>query len=226
MIHYRTKQDAQSSHQQILRIVKQLNASPILDVGSAQGMLGENLIGSGLHIDAIEPHPQWAHAATAFYRTVHNCTIESAPLEPGQYRCIVCADVLEHLADPISALGRLRASAMPGATFIVSVPNVAHLSVRLLLLAGLFPRMERGILDRTHLQFFTRATATAMLERAGLSVRSVSATPVPIEQITQSKALNIGGGLLQRAMIRLMPALFAFQWVFVAKEKEPDAHPK
>jgi 2-polyprenyl-3-methyl-5-hydroxy-6-metoxy-1,4-benzoquinol methylase len=219
MIHYRAKHDAQSSHQQIVRIIKQMNAGPILDVGSAQGMLGQALAGSGLVIDAIEPDARWAEAARPFYRTVHYCTIEAASLPPSEYRAIVCADVLEHLPDPASALARLRQSATGDAVFIISLPNVAHLSIRLLLLAGSFPRMERGILDKTHLQFFTRSTAMAMLSAAGLQVKQVRATPVPLEQITASRMVNAVGGLFQRAAVRLLPTLFAFQWIFVAEGK-------
>jgi 2-polyprenyl-3-methyl-5-hydroxy-6-metoxy-1,4-benzoquinol methylase len=219
MIHYRMKQDARSSHQQILRIVREIHESPILDVGSAQGMLGQSLARSGLVIDAIEPDLRWAESAKPFYRTVSNCTIEAALLAAGHYRVVVCADVLEHLPDPVAALARLRAAATPGATFIISVPNVAHLSVRLLLLLGFFPRMERGILDKTHLQFFTRSTAISMLDRAGLRIKQIHSTPVPLEQISASNLLNSTASLLQRILIRLMPRLFTFQWIFVAEGK-------
>jgi hypothetical protein len=80
--------------------------------------------------------------------------------------------------------------------------------------------MERGILDKTHLQFFTRSTARAMLSSAGLSPKAIRATPVPIEQISSSKWINSAGGLFQRAMIRLLPTLFAFQWIFIAEPND------
>jgi 2-polyprenyl-3-methyl-5-hydroxy-6-metoxy-1,4-benzoquinol methylase len=217
MIHYHTKHDAQSSHQQIVRMIQHLNAGPMLDVGSAQGMLGKALQESGMIADAVEPDPQWAEAAKPFYRTVYNATIESVSLTPRQYRIVVCADVLEHLADPAGALIKLRDAATPDATFIISVPNIAHLSVRLMLLAGSFPRMERGILDKTHLQFFTRATAAQMLSRSGLKIREIRATPVPIEQTTSAALINAGGGMFQRVAVGLLPTLFAYQWIFIAE---------
>lgn len=216
MIHYRTKHDARSSHQQIVRIIKQIHQDPILDVGSAQGMLGQALLGTGLTMDAIEPDIRWAQAARPFYRTVYNSTIESVSLPPAPYRVIVCGDVLEHLADPAAALLRLRHAASSDAVFIISVPNIAHLSVRLLLLVGLFPRMESGILDKTHLQFFTRATAMAMLARSGLKVRAVYATPVPLEQVALPGIINAIGGVFQRVAVRMLPTLFAYQWIFIA----------
>ncbi len=74
--------------------------------------------------------------------------------------------------DPLqSSLGEsrlIRATATEDATFIISLPNVAHIAARLLLLAGRFPQMNRGIFDRTHLHFYTRATAEAMLRDASL----------------------------------------------------------
>jgi len=63
---------------------------------------------------------------------------------------------------------------------IVSVPNVAHLWVRLSLLAGRFHYTDRGILDRTHLRFFTRRTLLELLRAAGLTVVELAVTPVPL----------------------------------------------
>ena len=63
---------------------------------------------------------------------------------------------------------------------IISVPNVAHLWVRLQLLLGRFDYADRGILDRTHLRFFTRRSFAAFLGDAGLDVEELVATPVPL----------------------------------------------
>jgi len=70
---------------------------------------------------------------------------------------------------------------------VVSVPNVAHLWVRLQLLAGRFDYADRGILDRTHLRFFTRRTLVELLERAGLVVAHLHATPVPLPLIVPER---------------------------------------
>ena len=138
--HYRLHRGSRSSHQQIARIVRELNVSPILDVGAAQGLIGQLLGSSGLEIDAVEPNPAWADAARPYYSHVFAATIEQAPLEPSRYRAVVCGDVLEHTVDPVSVLRRLRTHATDDAVFIISVPNVAHLAVRLMLLFGRFPR--------------------------------------------------------------------------------------
>jgi len=196
----------------------------VLDVGAAQGFLGQMLQQERTQIDAVEPHPIWAEHARAYYHTVYASTIEDAGLPAGRYPVIVCADVLEHTVDPVSVLKQLRETATEDATFIISLPNVAHIAARLLLLAGRFPQMERGIFDRTHLHFYTRATAEAMLRDAGLQVILARPTPVPLEQIWPaggSVALLRALMLAQRAGMLLAPRLFGFQWIFVARRALP-----
>ncbi|WP_447987264.1 class I SAM-dependent methyltransferase [Nitrospira sp. Nam74] len=217
MIHYYLKTDQHSSHQQIANIVRELAREPILDVGSAQGMLGQLVKVNGLKIDAVEPNETWADAARPFYDNVYTGTIESVCLPANTYRLVVCADVLEHTVNPVEVLGRLRGAATNDAIFIISLPNVAYIVVRLMLLFGLFPKMERGPLDKTHLHFFTLTTAMDMLNQARLKVQRVAATGVPLEQLHLSGLFLRFGHGLQWAMVRLLPRLFAFQWIFVAK---------
>jgi hypothetical protein len=225
-MHYALHRDGQSSHQQIAQLVRRIGRSPVLDVGAAQGFLGQLLHHEPLQIDAVEPHPVWAEHARAYYHTVYASTIEDANLPPGRYPVVVCADVLEHTVDPVSVLTQVLAAATDDALLVISLPNVAHVAARLLLLAGRFPRMERGIFDRTHLHFYTRATATAMLHDAGLQVVRARPTPVPIEQIwpaDRSPALLRAIMRAQRAGLLLAPALFGFQWIFVARRALPAA---
>ena len=220
MHHYRLHRDPRSSHQQIVAHVLRLRKEPILDVGAAQGILGRLLEGSGLAIDAVEPHPQWADHARPHYRQVFNTTVENAPLTDGTYRTVLCGDVLEHTVDPVAVLRRLVRAATDDATFIVSLPNVAHLAVRMMLLFGNFPKMERGILDKTHLHFFTRDTAEAMLRQAGLKVVSAKATSIPLDEVWrrgEKKVAYRAAVRFQHVAIDLAPRLFGMQWVFVAE---------
>lgn len=220
MHHYRLHRDPRSSHQQIIGHVLRLRKTPILDVGAAQGILGRLAEGSGLVIDGVEPHAEWAEHARPHYRHIFNSTIEAAPLPEKAYRMVLCGDVLEHTADPVGVLRRLCRAATDDATFVVSVPNVAHLAVRAMLLFGSFPRMERGILDKTHLQFFTRDTADQMLRQAGLKVLSARATGIPIDEVWrrgEKRAAFRAAVRLQHLALDLAPRLFGMQWVFVAE---------
>jgi len=219
MPHYRLHRDPRSSHQQISKLVQSLNLSPILDVGAAQGMLGQLVQGSGLAIDAVEANPEWAEAARPYYRNTWASIVENAPLPAREYKLVVCADVLEHTPDPVSVLRSLRAAATEDATFIISLPNVAHLAVRMMLLFGYFPKMERGILDRTHLQFFTKDTAKSMLAKAGLSAQSIRATGIPLDEVWKTGEgklpFRIAQGM-QHLALDIAPRLFSMQWVMVA----------
>ncbi len=101
----------------------------------------------------------------------HIIDLNGALPDVGRPDLILFLDVLEHLFAPDKVLAGLVSQLAPGGTVIVSLPNVAHLSVSLpLLLRGRFDYEDAGILDRTHLRFFVRSSAITMLNDAGLRV--------------------------------------------------------
>jgi 2-polyprenyl-3-methyl-5-hydroxy-6-metoxy-1,4-benzoquinol methylase len=185
-------------------------------------MLGQFIQGTGLIIDGIEANPQWADMARPLYRNVWSCFAEQAPLELRSYKLIVCADVLEHTPDPVMVLKKLVEASTDDARFIISLPNVAHLAIRLMLLCGKFPKMERGILDKTHLQFFTRDTALDMIRSAGLQIEKVACTGVPLDEVWKTgegKALYNFLVRCQHLALDIAPRLFGFQWIILAKRR-------
>ena len=91
--------------------------------------------------------------------------------EIGSLDLVLCLDVLEHLTQPLDVLRRVTSMLADGGTVIISLPNVAHASVSLpLLLRGRFEYRDAGILDRTHLRFFDRVSAVALMNQAGFIV--------------------------------------------------------
>lgn len=91
------------------------------------------------------------------------------------FGCMIFADVLEHLIDPWHLLAQAVKYLRPEGTCIVSIPNIRHISsLHLIFLNGTFPRIERGLFDRTHLRWFTSRDARDLLESAGLEVGSLS----------------------------------------------------
>jgi SAM-dependent methyltransferase len=178
---YRMKDDPHSSHSVILSRLAEGRGRRALDVGAADGFLAERLTAQGWSVTALERDPELAARAHGRCKEVVVADLESAlPLLHGPYEAIVYGDVLEHLSDPAAVLRALDRTLAPGGTVIVSVPNVAHLWVRLSLLAGRFDYADRGILDRTHLRFFTRRTLLELLRSAGLRVVELAVTPVPL----------------------------------------------
>ncbi|MBI3635244.1 MAG: glycosyltransferase [Candidatus Rokubacteria bacterium] len=90
-------------------------------------------------------------------------------MAPGYFDCIVCADVLEHLMDPERTLAALLPALAPGGAIVASIPNVRHQDVLLdLLIHGRWQYQWAGILDATHLRFFTLAEIAGLLDRLGL----------------------------------------------------------
>src|SRR5204863_1150032 len=87
--------------------------------------------------------------------------------------CLVCGDVLEHMADPWGVLARLSRWVRDGGQVLACIPNVQHYSVLVDLLRGRWEYREEGLLDRTHLRFFTFAGVQDLFTRAGLHVFEV-----------------------------------------------------
>ncbi len=96
------------------------------------------------------------------------------PYNKKQFDYIICADVLEHLRDPQATIERFIPYLKDDGHFLISLPNVRQYAVvKLLALYGRFDYMDYGILDKTHLKFFTKDTAIEMLKKAGLIVERI-----------------------------------------------------
>jgi 2-polyprenyl-3-methyl-5-hydroxy-6-metoxy-1,4-benzoquinol methylase len=218
---YRLKPDPYSSHSLILSRLGEGRGRKLLDVGAADGFLAERLTAQGWAVTALERDPALAAQAHGRCKTVVVADLEAAPpLLDGPFDAIVYGDVLEHLGDPRAVLLALDRTLATGGTVIVSVPNVAHLWVRLSLLAGRFDYADRGILDRTHLRFFTRRTLVALLGEAGLSVDELRVTPVPLPLVVPPRWH--GGWLdglhaVSARAARLWPGGLAYQFVAVCR---------
>src|SRR5262249_51763726 len=120
-------------------------------------------------------------------------------------------DVLEHLRDPWSVLSWLRTLLAPGGRAVISIPNIAHWTSRRALLRGRFDYADHGLLDRTHLRFFTRASAAELAHRAGFAVQAerLAGAPLPLE--SRLPAL----GHVRDRCVRRCPELLALQFVLV-----------
>jgi len=148
-------------------------ARMIVDVGCGAGALGRHLkqLRPEVQVRGIEIVADQAERARAHLDAVH-VGDAGAGLPPGwpQPDCIVFADVLEHLQDPWGALRVWRGQIQDGGHIVVSLPNVLHAGVLRSLLRGRWDYADEGILDRTHLRFFTRLTIIEMIENAGFEV--------------------------------------------------------
>lgn len=153
--------------------------SSILDVGAGNGVLARLLAFQGRDcvIDGVEPDPVAQKAARFHYRSLFCGTVDefvSAGRDRDcvKYDFIVMADVLEHIANPMPTLLQLKQLLVPQGKLIISTPNVAFASVRLALMNGQFDYVDSGILERTHLRFYTLKSLRELFDAAGLHPQS------------------------------------------------------
>lgn len=174
------------------------SARRILDVGCASGALGRALKeGQGCEVIGIECVPEVAAIARSRLDRVHvgDAAAVAPSLPEAYFDCIIVADVLEHLAEPAALLSALRRSLAPNGRLILSVPNVRHWSVIRGLLEGRWDYAEAGLLDRTHLRFFTRRTIEELLRSTGFRPMSVQATSINYDPVPANvvEALSMAG---------------------------------
>jgi 2-polyprenyl-3-methyl-5-hydroxy-6-metoxy-1,4-benzoquinol methylase len=222
-LRYSIKDGPYSSHSQIIRIVEGYSTGQLLDVGCAQGELAKNFVDLGWNVFAIEPDSADAFSASDLGIKVVNSTVEEAlPNLRNDFDCIVIADVLEHLLHPLDVLIQLSKKLAPGGKIVASVPNIANFTIRISLLFGLFNYTDRGILDRTHLHFYTRKTLKHLFTDANLKLEKILITPIPIERIAPAWILSNRLHFLHKLiffMTKLWARGFGYQFIIVASKK-------
>ena len=217
--------DPYSSHSVILRSVGDGKGKRLLDVGSAQGVLAQRFTQRGFEVTCIEGSPELAALGKDKCQEMIVADLDK-PLPPlnGQFDVIVYGDILEHLRNPMEVFTGFNRCLRPEGQVIVSVPNVAHLWVRLnLLVFGRFQYANRGILDRTHLRFFTLSSFRRFLSEAGLECDRIVGTPVPLFLVVPRRyhggwlrAVQALNGLVTRGW----KTMFGFQFVAIAHPRK------
>jgi len=126
------------------------------------------------HYTGIEIVPEYAELARRYCDRVLTFdieTVDSGYLKKDlQGDCWIFGDTLEHLRDPWALLGRIRQAIPASGSIIACIPNAQHWSLQALLSVGAFRYQDSGLLDRTHLRWFTRITITEMFEAAGFRI--------------------------------------------------------
>ncbi len=216
----------------------------VLDVGCGVGLNGAAVRRTGARVTGIEIVPRSIARAQEVLDEVIAADITSdaavrAALGGRRFDLILFADVLEHTTDPRAVLERFLPYLEDDGQVIVSLPNVAAWTVRLGLLAGRWEYRPSGILDDTHLRFFTRDSAVTMCEQAGLEVLSVAQNPMIVRaakdlvlraMVPEGAApTDLAASLPYKAYQALVrpledvvadraPGLFAFQNVILARK--------
>jgi 2-polyprenyl-3-methyl-5-hydroxy-6-metoxy-1,4-benzoquinol methylase len=221
-IHYPIKETKYSSHYYALQMVG--HDHEVLDVACGEGFFANEIAKQGNRVAGLDSLPQAYHdsAMCGYYSADLNAGLDNVvdQLKGRRFDRVMLLDILEHLYDPKQILTQCHALLEEDGQVVVSVPNVANLSVRLMLLFGNFNYTDRGILDRTHQRWYTRKTARELVRQAGYKIVAERMTVIPISLALGLspegfifKVLNSLLGVLTR----LMPTLLGYQIMLVAR---------
>ena len=220
---YVLKPDPHSSHSLILKWLGEGRGRRILDVGAADGMVSRRLTERGWRVTGLEGDPALAQAGARHCERMLTANLNrEIPEVAGPFDAILYGDVLEHLVDPLRVLVELDRALVPDGFVVISVPNIAHLYIRLLLLVGRFDYIDRGILDDSHLRFFTERSLRALIADAGLTVERFTATPAPLYQILPAswhKRWVAATHAVNAVIARSLPRLLGYQLIVLARPK-------
>jgi O-antigen biosynthesis protein len=212
-----------NSHTQLVLMAGRNNK--VLEFGPATGYVTRVLKERGCRVTGVEIDSEAAEEAAPFCERIIVGDAETLDFEATfadeRFDVVMFGDVLEHLVDPSTVLRNSAALLRPGGSVVASVPNVGHASVRLALLSGRFPYTELGLLDRTHLRFFTRESLEQLFRDAGLSITQWK----PIVQDPFDTELGLREEEFPRKLVdalRREPAAMTYQFMVRASPGAQD----
>lgn len=205
-----------STHYYLLKMIKELKAKRILEIGSGAGYLGEKLKDENIRLTGIDLHD----LQSAFYQDFFCENIEQfdwKKLGKDNFDMVCLMDILEHLKEPEKLLLALRSDPrLENAAFVISVPNIAFFTIRIGLFFGRFNYADRGILDISHNRLFTYGSFRDMLKECGFKVSKTIPIPPPFKLISDNFVFGIFTAVFN-LLNKILPGLFSFQIMKVAK---------
>ena len=173
------------------------DASVILDVGCGEGWFARELrLSRGANVWGIEPVAEVAEKARANLDKVFCGTADSVlpKLPRNHFDCVVFNDVLEHLVDPWAVLHAAKAVVAPQGTVVASIPNIRYFrSLYNFVVRKQWHYEDDGIMDRTHLRFFTRNSIEELFTSSGYRIRIVQGiNPTPSWRVAFLNRLSLG----------------------------------
>lgn len=220
----------------ILALLDLRHGVTVLDVGCGGGGLGKLIKKKyKAEVHGIDINPNAADKARTHYDSVTSGNIEQDKIifEARYFDFIICADVLEHLSDPWGALRKLKNYLKNDGHLAASIPNIRNADVLIQLLDGSFDYQEYGVLDDTHLRFFTYRSSIRLFERCGFKVENIirKITNADSDQIIdiwkQSRVPHMASMLIKRITGKdivlgndFLKDLLTFQFLITAVKQE------
>lgn len=205
------------------------SAQSVLDLGCGTGRLGESLkLRQAVQVAGVEIDSLAVEAARTRLDRVVQSDIETLDTEfpEGEFDCVVCADVLEHLQTPEQTLEQISNWLTPEGTIVASIPNVRNQSVLAGLIEGNWTYERAGLLDQTHYRFFTRREIEKLFFRAGFQIEQLQIVPGPGYQQWQEQGypgkVQIGNLHIDGLPPEEVEEFYAYQYLISATKRPED----
>lgn len=183
----------------------------ILEVGCGDGSTGHLLKkeNKAKYVCGIEINEQMKADAEKKLDRIIIGDIEKIdlPFKNEYFDCIIFADVLEHLYDPWLVLNKITPCLKTGGCVLASIPNVQHWSIFMKLIRGKWDYEDEGILDNTHIRFFTKKSMKSMFEDAGFEIKKMNRSMGKLIQ------------LINTVTLYLFSNFFTFRYLILAEKK-------
>jgi len=210
---YTPKLDFYSPHSKVVKLIE--DNSVVFDIGCGpfSDIARELTIKKKCKVYGLENNiPKDIQFFKTFFS--QNLDNDKLPLQIIEADFILLLDVLEHLKEPEKFLFNLRELCNSKARIFISVPNIAFIIIRIMLLFGIFNYGKEGILDKTHKRLFTFSSFKKILKQSGFIIKKIEGIPVPIEKALGKNLISSTLNVINRALIFLKKRLFAYQ-IFV-----------
>jgi SAM-dependent methyltransferase len=214
---YAFKEGDGSSHSIMLEMLAELaDRGPlrILDIGCSGGLLAERMRSAGHHVTGVDylEIPGVRERTDAFIQADLSQGIPAAI--GADYDVVIAGDIIEHLPRPAQTLREILRVLRPGGQLLLSVPNFGHWYPRSRVLLGLFGYDRRGILDDTHLRFFTRSTLRRLVRGCGFDILDERTTGLPLGVVSDADGRRLRAlRKINSGLVRARPTFFGYQFI-------------
>jgi 2-polyprenyl-3-methyl-5-hydroxy-6-metoxy-1,4-benzoquinol methylase len=214
---YAAKEGEGTSHTVITEMLAAMPAGRVLDLGCSGGRLSERIRQLGhkvVGVDSVEIAGVRDRVDDFFLGDLEDGIPEAVG---GDFDVVIAADVIEHVRYPERLLRQMAEVLSPTGQIVISTPNFGHWYSRGRVAFGAFDYDRRGILDETHLRFFSRKSLRRTIGSAGLDILQLEYTGLPLEVLTRTESIDSwkvrSARTVDRRLVRLRPTVFGYQFV-------------
>ncbi len=213
------------SHDANLPVLNKIEKSDlnILDVGCGAGQNAAQLFSIGKIVDGITISPQEAKEGKHYFRNIFIQNLEHGlpeEVKEQNYDVVLCSHVLEHIAYPEKLLEDiLNLTLKNGAKLIIALPNFLHYNNRFKIFKGNFDYTESGLMDNTHVRWYTFKSAQELFQKRGLKVISAEVDGnLPFYSITKYLPFLVQK-MIKKILFKISPGFFGYQIILICESK-------